>query len=319
MEVKVTNVKAIIFPGQGSQSIGMGREIYDAFLCAREVFQEVDDALGQKLMKIIFEGPEDDLVLTENAQPALMAVSLAVMRVLEQEGGIDLSQGISCVAGHSLGQYSALCAAGTFSLSETARLLKIRGRAMQEAVPFGQGAMAALLGLDLPIVEEIARDAALDQVCEIANDNSPGQVVISGHREAVERAIELSKERGAKRSLLLNVSAPFHCALMEPAQRRMKEALSEVAVQDPLVPLMDNVSAESTQDGESISALLVRQVTGRVRWRESIIRMVEQGISTTIEVGAGKVLTGLSKRIDPSLKAFSLNTPYDIEGFLRDD
>lgn len=311
-------MKAFIFPGQGSQSIGMGRDIYDAFLCAREVFQEVDDALQQNLTHIIFEGPEADLVLTENAQPALMTVSLAVMRVLEQEGGITLPQTVSCVAGHSLGQYSALCAAGALSLSQTARLLKIRGRAMQEAVPLGQGAMAALLGLDLPIVEEIVRKAALGQVCEIANDNSPDQVVISGHQEAVERAIELSREQGAKRSLLLNVSAPFHCALMEPAQRRMKEALSEITVQDPLVPLMDNVSAEITQNGEGISDLLVRQVTGRVRWRESIIRMTEQGISTTIEVGAGKVLTGLSKRIDPLLGAFSLGTPYDVEMFLRD-
>lgn len=310
-------MKAFIFPGQGSQTIGMGRDICDAFRCAKDVFQEVDEALGQNLTRIIFEGPEADLVLTENAQPALMAVSLAVMRVLEKEGGIALAQTVSYVAGHSLGQYSALCAGGAFSLSHTARLLKIRGQAMQEAVPLGQGAMAALLGLDLPMVEKIVKDAALEQVCEIANDNSPGQVVISGHLEAIERAIELSKERGAKRSLLLNVSAPFHCALMEPARIRMEEALSEVIVNDPFVPLMDNVSAEVTQNGQDISALLVRQVTGRVRWRESIINMAERGVATTIEIGAGKVLTGLSKRIVPSLEAFALNTPQDIEVFLK--
>lgn len=310
-------MKAFIFPGQGSQTIGMGRDIYDAFRCAKDVFQEIDDALEQKLMKIIFEGPEADLLLTENAQPALMAVSLAVMRVLEKEGGVDLSQTAAYVAGHSLGQYSALCAAGAFSLSHTARLLKIRGQAMQKAVPFGQGTMAALLGLDLLDIEKIVAEVALGQVCEVANDNSPGQVVISGHREAVERGLVLSKERGAKRSLLLNVSAPFHCSLMAPAQSRMEEALSEVMVKDPCVPLMDNVSAEATQKGEDISALLVSQVTSRVRWRESIMKMAEQGVTTTIEIGAGKVLTGLSKRIVPSLEAFSLTTPCDIEAFLK--
>ncbi|MBA3813545.1 MAG: ACP S-malonyltransferase [Alphaproteobacteria bacterium] len=310
-------MKAFIFPGQGSQAIGMGRDICEAFRCARDVFQEVDEALGQNLMKIIFEGPESELVLTENTQPALMAVSLAVMRVLEKEGSHDLSPTVSFVAGHSLGQYSALCAAGALTLNHTARLLKIRGQAMQEAVPLGKGAMAALLGLELPLVEKIVRDAALGQVCEIANDNSPGQVVISGHLEAVERGIELSKERGAKRSLLLNVSAPFHCALMEPAQIRMKEALTEIIVQDPMVPLMDNVSADVTQNGQDISAFLVRQVTGRVRWRESVIKMAEQGVTTTVEIGSGKVLTGLSKRIVPSLEAFALNTPHDIESYLK--
>lgn len=310
-------MKAFIFPGQGSQTIGMGRDVYDAFLCAREVFQEVDEALQQNLTKIIFEGPETDLVLTENAQPALMTVSLAIMRVLEKEGGMNVPQTVSYVAGHSLGQYSALCAAGALSLSQAARLLKIRGQSMQEAVPPGQGAMAALLGLDLPIVEDIVCDAARDQVCEIANDNSPGQVVISGHRDAIERAIELAAARGAKRSLLLNVSAPFHCALMEPAQIRMEEALSEIVLKDPTVPLMDNISADETENGEEISSLLVRQVTGRVRWRESILKMAERGVTTTIEVGAGKVLTGLGKRIVPSLETISLNTPYDIELFLK--
>lgn len=310
-------MKAFIFPGQGSQTIGMGRDIHDAFRCAKDVFQEVDEALEQNLTKIIFEGPEADLLLTENAQPALMAVSLAVMRVLEQEGGIALSQMASYVAGHSLGQYSAVCAAGGLNLSQTARLLKIRGQSMQEAVPLGKGAMAALLGLDIADVERISMEASQGQVCEIANDNSPGQVVISGHREAVERAVELSKAQGAKRSLLLNVSAPFHCALMEPAQLHMAEALQKVTIQDPAVPLMDNVSAKMTQKGTELRHLLIRQVTGRVRWREGVMAMAEQGVTTTIEIGAGKVLTGLSKRIAPSLEAFALNTPYDIEVFLK--
>lgn len=310
-------MKAFIFPGQGSQAMGMGRDICEAFRCAKDVFQEVDEALGQNLTKIIFEGPESDLVLTENTQPALMAVSIAVMRVLEKEGGLDLSCTASFVAGHSLGQYSALCAVGALSLTQTARLLKIRGLAMQEAVPLGRGAMAALLGLDLPIVEKIVSAAALGQVCEVANDNSPGQVVISGHLEAVERGIELSKEQGARRSLLLNVSAPFHCALMEPAQRRMEEALSDIMIHDPCVPLMDNVSADIIQKGQDVSPLLIRQVTGRVRWREGILKMAELGVTATVEIGAGKVLTGLSKRIVPSLDAFALNTPHDIENFLK--
>lgn len=310
-------MKAFIFPGQGSQTIGMGREFYDSFRCAKDVFQEVDEALKQNLTKIIFEGPEQDLVLTENTQPALMAVSLAIMRVLEKEGGINLSQTAAYVAGHSLGQYSALCAAGGLNLSQTARLLKIRGQSMQRAVPLGEGAMAALLGLDLGTVEKVVTQAAQEQICEIANDNSPGQVVISGHREAVERAVELSKEQGAKRSVMLNVSAPFHCALMEPARIAMEEALSEVNVKDPLVPLMDNFSADIVREGNAISTLFVHQVTGRVRWRESIIKMAESGVTTTIEIGAGKVLTGLSKRIAPSMEAFSLNTPYDIEFFVK--
>lgn len=311
-------MKAFLFPGQGSQAIGMGREFYDNFRCAKDVFQEVDEALKQNLTKIIFEGPEADLVLTENAQPALMTVSLAVMRVLEKEGGIDLSQTASYVAGHSLGQYSALCAAGGLSLSQTAQLLKIRGQAMQRAVPLGQGAMAALLGLELPAVETIIQEAAQGQICEIANDNSPGQIVISGHREAIERAVDLSKDHGAKRSVILNVSAPFHCALMEPARLAMKEALEAVNIKDPLVPLLDNVSAESVQSGEALRTLLVEQVTGRVRWRESILKMAAKGVTTTIEIGAGKVLTGLSKRITPTLEAFSLNTPYDMDVFVKD-
>lgn len=303
-------MQAFIFPGQGSQAIGMGQDLYEAFRCAKDVFQEVDEALNQNLTKIIFEGPEADLTLTENTQPALMAVSLAVMRVLEREGGINLPH---YVAGHSLGQYSALCAAGSLSIADTARLLKIRGQAMQQAVPQGQGAMAAILGLELSDVESIVKDAS----CEIANDNSPGQVVISGALEAIERAIDLAKERGAKRALLLNVSAPFHCSLMEPAKAPMEGALAQITLQDPLVPLMDNVTADVTQDGKAISALLIQQITGRVRWRESILKMAELGVTTTIEIGAGKVLTGLSKRIDPELAAFALNTPQDIESFLK--
>ncbi len=307
---------AFLFPGQGSQSIGMGRDVYDAFRCAQDVYQEVDEALKQNLTKIIFDGPESDLILTENAQPALMTVSMALMRVLEKEGGLNLSTAASCVAGHSLGQYTALCAAGSLSLTDTARLLKIRGQAMQQAVPIGEGAMAALIGLEMPVVEKIVQEAALGQVCEIANDNSPGQVVISGHRDAVERAVELSKEYGAKRSLLLNVSAPFHCTLMQPAQERMVEAFQEVLVNDPCLPIIDNISTEAIKKGDALKALLIRQVTGRVRWREGIEVMAKLGVMTTVEVGAGKVLTGLSKRIVPTLNAIALNTPNDIESYL---
>lgn len=296
----------------------MGREIYDAFPCAKDVFQEVDEALKQNLTKIIFEGPESDIFLTENTQPALMTVSMALMRVLEKEGGLTLSKEAAFVAGHSLGQYTALCAAGALSLTDTARLLKIRGQAMQKAVPVGEGAMAAIIGLEMADVEQIVRDAAQGQVCEIANDNSPGQIVISGHREAVERAVELSKER-AKRSILLNVSAPFHCALMKPAQERMVEAFQEVLMKNPCVPVFDNVSAEAVQEGASLTQLLIDQVTGRVRWRESIEKMAEGGVATMLEIGAGKVLTGLSKRICPALEGIALNTPYDIESFLKQD
>jgi [acyl-carrier-protein] S-malonyltransferase len=312
-------MKAFIFPGQGSQAIGMGREVYDAFSCARDVFHEVDEVLKQKLTKLIFEGPEEELSLTENTQPALMTVSLALLRVLEKEGGLDLSQSVSDVAGHSLGQYSALCAVGSLSLEDTVRLLKIRGQAMQKAVPVGEGAMAAILGLELEAVEKIVKEAAQEDVCEVANDNSPGQVVISGHKQAVERAVELSKEYGAKRSILLNVSAPFHCRLMQSAQNRMKEAFQDVTIRNSHIPVIDNVTALPIQKGEELKEYLIQQVTGRVRWRESIAKMAELGVTTTIEVGAGKVLTGLSKRIVPSLRAFALNTPQDIELFLTKD
>ncbi len=312
-------MKAFLFPGQGSQSVGMGREVYEAFPCAQDVFHEVDEALSQNLTKIIFEGPEVELTSTENTQPALMTVSLALMRVLEKEGGLTLSQYASYVAGHSLGEYAALCAAGSLSLTDTARLLKIRGHAMQKAVPAAEGAMAALLGLDMENVEKIVREAAMGEICEIANDNSPGQVVISGHKGAIERAIELSKTYGAKRSLLLNVSAPFHCALMQPAADHMKEVLSDITIKDPVVPVIDNVTAESVQKGEAFRTLLVQQVTGRVRWRESIAHLADLGVHTLIEVGAGKVLTGLSKRIVPSAETITLNTPHDIEAFIKGD
>lgn len=312
-------MNAIIFPGQGSQSIGMGREIYDAFRCAKDVFQEVDETLNQNLSKIIFEGPESDLTLTENTQPALMVVSMALMRVLEKEGKLNVKDFASYAAGHSLGQYTALCATGSLSLADTARLLKIRGHAMQQAVPVGEGAMAAILGLEMPVIEKIVKEAAQNQVCDIANDNSPGQVVISGHREAIERAIELAQNHGAKRCILLNVSAPFHCSLMKPAQEKMAEAFKDVSVLDPSLPILDNVSAKAVEKGDQLTDFLIQQVTGRVRWRESIEHMVTLGVTTTLEIGAGKVLTGLSKRIAPSLNAIALNTPHDIESFLKKD
>lgn len=309
---------SFLFPGQGSQHVGMGREIYESFSCAKDVFQEVDDTLNQNLTQLIFDGPETELSLTENTQPALMVVSMALMKVLEKEGGFRLAEEASYIAGHSLGQYSALCASGSLSLSETAHLLKIRGRSMQSAVPVGQGAMAAILGLEMKDVEDIVQQASQGQVCEIANDNSPGQVVISGHKDAVERAIELSKERGAKRSLLLNVSAPFHCQLMKPAKIQMENAFQDVQVRNASVPILDNVSALPIQQGEDLRNLLIQQVTDRVRWREGIEVMAKKGVTTMVEVGAGKVLTGLCKRIIPHVKTVTLNTPYDIDSFLKE-
>ncbi|HVM81934.1 MAG TPA: ACP S-malonyltransferase [Stellaceae bacterium] len=309
--------RALVFPGQGSQAVGMGRELSEAFPAARHTLQEVDEALKQKLSKLMFEGPESDLTLTENAQPALMAVSLAVMRVLERDGGLDLRRQVAFVAGHSLGEYSALCAAGAFELADTARLLKRRGLAMQRAVPVGAGAMAALLGLELDAAREVAEAAAQGEVCAAANDNGPGQVVVSGDKAAVERAVKLAAERGARRAIMLPVSAPFHCPLMAPAAREMEEALAAISVLPPAVPLVANVTAGAVDDPETIRRLLVEQVTGLVRWRESVLYMKQQGVDAVVELGAGRVLAGLVKRIDRDLPASSVGTPAEIEAFLK--
>ena len=308
---------AFVFPGQGSQEVGMGKALADAFAPAREVFQEVDDALGENLSKLMFDGPDDELRLTENAQPALMAVSMAVMRTLAAEGEFSLDGKVEYVAGHSLGEYSALAAAQAFSLGDTARLLKTRGRAMQEAVPVGEGAMAALLGLELDVAREVAEAAAQGEVCQAANDNAPGQVVVSGHTAAVERALEIAKEKGAKRALLLPVSAPFHCSLMAPAADVMAEALEKAEISAPVVPLVANVTAESVVDPDTIRRLLVEQVTGAVRWRESVLYMKDKGVDRLVEAGAGKVLSGLARRIDRELTGVALNGPGDIEEFLK--
>jgi [acyl-carrier-protein] S-malonyltransferase len=308
--------RAFTFPGQGSQAVGMGQELAAAYPEARAVFDEVDEALGQKLSAVMFEGPEDTLRLTENAQPALMAVSLAVIRVLEARG-VRLADATAYVAGHSLGEYSALCAAGAFTLADTAQLLRTRGRAMQQAVPVGHGAMAALLGLDLDTAAEVAAEAAGDEVCSVANDNAPGQVVISGAIGAVERAVEIAKGKGARRALLLPVSAPFHCSLMAPAARVMEEALRSVAMQAPAVPLVANVTAEPVTDAEDIRRHLVEQVTGVVRWTESVTWLTGKGgVDSLVELGTGKVLTGLAKRIAPDAAAQALNTPADIDAFV---
>ncbi|HSR70879.1 MAG TPA: ACP S-malonyltransferase [Kiloniellales bacterium] len=308
--------RAFVFPGQGAQAVGMGAALAAAFPVAREVFEEVDDALSQKLSRIIFEGPDSDLTLTENAQPALLAVSLAVVRVLEREAGMKVAETARFVAGHSLGEYSALAAAGALSLADAAQLLKRRGRAMQEAVPVGVGAMAALLGLDLEAAVEIAAEAAEDEVCAPANDNAPGQVVVSGHKAAVERAVELAAARGARRAVMLSVSAPFHCPLMAPAADAMAEALAETEIRPPRVPLIANVTAEAVADPDSLRSLLVQQVTGLVRWRESVLYMKDQGVENLVELGAGKVLTGLTRRIDRDLQALAVGTPEDLETFV---
>lgn len=309
--------RAFVFPGQGSQAVGMGRELAEAFEVARLTFEEVDDALNQRLSRLMFEGPDADLTLTENAQPALMAVSVAVMRVLKDQGGLDLARHAAFVAGHSLGEYSALCAAGAFSLSDTARLLKLRGQAMQKAVPVGKGAMAALLGAELEQAQSIAADAAQGDVCTVANDNSSGQVVISGHAEAIDRAIMLAAERGLKRSVRLPVSAPFHCPLMQPAADAMAEALANVTISPPIVPVVANVTASAVSDPNAIRRMLVDQVTGMVRWRESVLFMKEQGVDTLVELGSGKVLSGLAKRIDKELAGTSVQGPADVESFLK--
>ena len=308
---------AFVFPGQGSQAVGMGRELAENFHSAAQVFQEVNDALDQDLSKLMFEGPEDELTLTENAQPALMAVSMAVVRILGEESGSNPMGKAQFVAGHSLGEYSALAAAGTFSLADTARLLKIRGRAMQEAVPVGQGAMAALLGLDIDVAVSVAEEASQGEICTAANDNANGQVVISGTKAAVERAIALASEQGAKRSVMLPVSAPFHCALMAPAAEAMAEALANVRMEAPVTPLVANVTAESVQDPTTIRRLLVEQVTGMVRWRDSVLYMKDQGVDTLVELGAGKVLSGLARRIDRSLSAESVGTADSVAAFLE--
>ena len=310
--------QAFVFPGQGSQAVGMGQALAEAYPEAKQVFEAVNDALGQDLSALMWNGPEDELTLTENAQPALMAVSMAVMRVLEARG-LKLSEAASHVAGHSLGEYAALTAAGALQLEDTARLLKLRGQAMQRAVPVGVGAMAALLGLDYDAVAQIAEEAASgDAIVNAANDNANGQVVISGHAEAVERACALAKERGAKRAMPLPVSAPFHCALMQPAADEMAAALAETNIAAPVVPVIANVTAEATSDPEAIRDLLVAQVTGSVRWRESMIWAAENGVRNLVEIGSGKVLTGMARRIDDRLSAKALNTPDDIDAFLAD-
>ena len=303
---------AFMFPGQGSQAVGMGKSLADSFPAARAVFQEVDEALGQTLSALIWEGPEAELTLTENAQPALMAVSMAVIRVLEVEHGITLANAATFVAGHSLGEYSALAAAGTFSLADAARLLKTRGLAMQSATPVGTGAMAALLGLDFATAAAAAAEAAQGEVCQAANDNSDGQVVVSGTKAAVERCAEIAKAKGAKRAVMLPVSAPFHCALMQPAADVMADALAKVAMQAPVVPVVANVGAAPLNDPAAIRASLVAQVTGTVRWRECVAYMAAQGVTRFYEIGAGKVLTGLSKKNAPDATAMAVNTPEDI-------
>lgn len=304
---------AFTFPGQGSQAVGMGRQLAEAFPQARAVFEEVDDALGERLSATMWDGPEEQLTLTANAQPALMATSLAAVRALESRG-VDIAGSVAYVAGHSLGEYSALCAAGMFSIADTARLLRIRGKAMQDAVPVGKGAMAAIIGLEQDAVEEACAEAAGPGICQIANDNGGGQLVISGDRAAVEKAAEIATARGAKRALMLPVSAPFHSALMAPAAQVMREALAGVAKTAPVVPVISNVTVSPERDPETIAARLVEQVTGRVRWRETVEWFSANGVSTLYEIGSGKVLTGLARRIDRSIGAVPVNTPADIDG-----
>lgn len=310
-------MRAFLFPGQGSQTVGMGAALADASRTARDVFDEVDEALGQNLFRLMREGPEDELKLTENAQPAIMAHSLAVFRALTRDGGVDLAKHANFIAGHSLGEYSALCAAGSFNLITTAKLLKIRGQAMQQAVPVGEGAMAALLGADLALARKIAEAAARGEVCTVANDNDPSQVVISGARGAINRAIELARDMGAKRAVLLPVSAPFHCPLMQPAAEAMADALASVVVGPPAVPLVANVTAEPTSDPDTIRNQLVEQVTGMVRWRESVAAMADAGVDEFIEIG-GKVLAAMVKRIAPEAKVTTVLSIEDIEALAKE-
>ncbi|MAG96655.1 MAG: ACP S-malonyltransferase [Alphaproteobacteria bacterium] len=316
--------RAFTFPGQGSQEVGMGRELSGAFAPARQVFEEVDEALKQNLTQLMFEGPEEELTLTENAQPALMAVSLATLRVLQEEGGFEVADSLALVAGHSLGEYSALAAAGALTLEDTARLLRRRGAAMQRAVAPGEGAMAALLGMEIEAAQDVAAasqpgdgDGDEPGICAAANDNGPGQVVISGHRHAVERAIAMAQEKGARRAIMLPVSAPFHCALMAPAAEEMTEVLAAAVIAPPRIPLVANVTAAPVSDPETIRGLLVEQITSLVRWRESVLAMREAGVEAVYELGSGRVLTGLARRIDRELEVAAISGPDDIEKFLK--
>jgi len=310
-------MRAIVFPGQGSQQVGMGRELAAAFPAAKLVFDEVDDALSQKLSRIIFEGPEETLTLTENAQPAIMASSMALLRVLEKEAGFSLASYGAYVAGHSLGEYTALAAAGAFSLADTARLLKLRGQAMQKAVPAGEGAMAAILGLEFEQIAGIVKEAGSVGICAIANDNSSGQVVVSGAAAAVNRAMELAREKGAKRALLLSVSAPFHSPLMEPAARVMESALAAATMHTPTLPLVANVTASAVHDPALIRRLLVEQVTAMVRWRESVHYLKQQGVTSALEIGVGKVLSSLIKRTEKDIETTCIASAQDIEAFAK--
>jgi [acyl-carrier-protein] S-malonyltransferase len=309
--------RAFLFPGQGSQAVGMGKPLADAFAPARAVFEEVDEALKQKLSRLMWEGPEGDLTLTENAQPAIMAASLAAFRVLQDEFGLDLARHARLVAGHSLGEYSALCAAGAFTLSDTARLLRIRGSAMQAAVPAGEGAMSALIGIEIDGAEAACREAADAGLAVVANDNAPGQIVISGEKAAVEKAGEIAKTKGAKRAIPLAVSAPFHSPFMKPAAERMRTALGDVTIAPPRVPVLSNVTADETSEPDAIRSRLVDQVTGRVRWRESVASLRGLGVTATVECGGNKVLTGMVKRIDKELQTVTLDTPADLEAFAK--
>ncbi len=309
--------RAFVFPGQGSQFIGMGKDLAESFTDARDVFNEIDESLSQNLSKMMFDGDENELNLTENTQAALMAMSMAVVNVLQNQGGIELEKHCAFVAGHSLGEYSALTAAGVISLSDSAKLLKLRGTSMQKAVPVGVGSMAAILGLDFDAVVQIAKEAAGEETCSAANDNSDGQVVVSGHKEAVQRAVDLATERGARKAIILQVSAPFHCELMAPAAEAMRPALDETSFNAPIVPIVANVTASSENNPKTLKDYLIEQITGTVRWRESVLYMRDQGVEEMIELGAGKVLSGLARRIDRSIACESVGNPEQIENLIN--